>query len=288
MNSNNKEGLGKFFSFFSKKTDDTIPAEQPVERKSSVYDMRVQEAMWMPTAEEQQDALRVLADEFFAAEPHEADIPAEDALKFYKNGGFVLGILGQYDKAIAYYDCAVAANADDSYSYFGRGNVWRDNGEYQKAIMDYKRAIAIEPENADFFCQMGAAYLQMGIYNEAIDCYSKAIDINPYSSVNLAGRALAYLQTNKWDEALVDYDAAIDLEPFDSELFYGRADKAIDAYSTAIDNQPESPLYYYGRGQAYLANGEEEKALADLEKSKVLDDTNTILIQEQMDRTKVN
>jgi len=65
-------------------------------------------------------------------------------------------------------------------------------------------------------------------------------------------------------------------------------DKAIDAYSTAIDNQPESPLYYYGRGQAYLANGEEEKALADLEKSKVLDDTNTILIQEQMDRTKIN
>lgn len=57
--------------------------------------------------------------------------------------------LGEYDKAIAEFDQAIAINSDQVAAYGNRGNAWREKGEYNNAIADYNHTLAINPNYAE-------------------------------------------------------------------------------------------------------------------------------------------
>ncbi len=55
----------------------------------------------------------------------------------------------------------------------------KNKGEYDRAIADYDKAIALKPKYADFYNNRGIAYDKKGEYDRAIADYDKAIALNP-------------------------------------------------------------------------------------------------------------
>lgn len=63
-------------------------------------------------------------------------------------------------------------------------------------------------------------------------------------------------------------------------------ESAINDYTKAIELQPDRGLYYMGCGNAYLLNGELEKAKPDLEKAVELGETRAKKLLRQLPITK--
>ena len=77
-----------------------------------------------------------------------------------------------------------------SNAYCNRGNVWNDKGEYDKAIADYNQALAINPKDAIVYNNRGVAWKNKGEYGKAIADYGQAMTVNPQyidAYGNLAG-----------------------------------------------------------------------------------------------------
>ena len=49
-------------------------------------------------------------------------------------------------------------NPDFSIAYYNRGSAYIDTGEYDRAIADFDRALALSPKNADVYYDRGLAY----------------------------------------------------------------------------------------------------------------------------------
>ena len=69
--------------------------------------------------------------------------------------------------------------------YCDKGVEYLDAGEYDKAIAAFNRALAVMPKYEEAYSQRGFAYLQAGEYDKAISDYSRAIAIKELSINNL-------------------------------------------------------------------------------------------------------
>ena len=73
----------------------------------------------------------------------------------YCEQGIAWNRLGEYDKAIAAFDQALAINSNHVASYGNRGNAWREKGDYNNAIADYNQSLAINPNCAESHNNLG-------------------------------------------------------------------------------------------------------------------------------------
>jgi tetratricopeptide (TPR) repeat protein len=86
---------------------------------------------------------------------------------------------GEYDKAIADYNQALAVNPNYAIAYNNRGNTWEKKGEYDKAIADYNQALVINPKDAIAYNNRGNTWEKKGEYDKAIADYNQALAVNP-------------------------------------------------------------------------------------------------------------
>ena len=62
---------------------------------------------------------------------------------------------------------------------FERGNAYLDTGEYKKAVADFDRAIAIDPSHATAWLNRGEAYRRLGDSKRAEEDTAKARQLEP-------------------------------------------------------------------------------------------------------------
>jgi tetratricopeptide (TPR) repeat protein len=177
--------------------------------------------------------------------------------------------------AVVFLGClATSANLDaqDAADYVDRGLAWQKKGEYDKAIADYDQALAINPEDARACCCRGAAWRAKGEYDKAIADFNRALAINPQFASAHNGRGAAWYGKGEYDKALADLNEAIRLKPNEVSAYYGRAmvwydkgeyDKAMDDCNEAIRLRPKDAGAYGCRGILWRIKGEYNKALAD-------------------------
>src|SRR5450631_3164985 len=120
----------------------------------------------------------------------------------------------------------------------------------------------------------GSVQYQRGSYSEAVASYTKAIEITPDDPRLMLGRGNAYAALKQSTEAIADYNRAIAIDPGLAAAFIRRAAvftarmefaKAIADYGSALALAP-SPQLYYQRARLYIIRGEDNPALADLNK----------------------
>ena len=231
-----------------------------------------------PEAKGQVQVLSVAGLDSFTLQPR---LSAEMAYLSLFTVGVVRYAAEDWDGAIARFNDALSQTVeripalDRSIVYFQRGTAYYYKGEYDRAIADLDQAIALHPDLAMAYSNRGIAYAHKGEYDQAIEDFDQAIELQPDYAQAYNNRGNAYAHKGEYDRAIEDYDQAIALQPDYAEAYNNRGnayahkgeyDRAIEDYDQAIELQPDYAKAYNNRGIAYAHKGEYDKAIKDFRK----------------------
>ena len=120
----------------------------------------------------------------------------------YVNRGIAWDNKGEYDKAIADYNLALAINPQFALAYNNRGLAWYKKGEYDKAIADFNEVERfLDPSDAAniaaTYNSRGLTWYGKGEYDKAIADFKQALAINPEFALAYNNRGLAWQQKRR-------------------------------------------------------------------------------------------
>ena len=234
----------------------------------------------------QGDLAGAAADVQFAIRPLPEDLQAWDA---YFIRCLALDAIGQRDQAET--DCLRALELNPGHIVsldrlaliaFQRGAEEPDleaaQAHYAAGIEYMNQILDLHDENALAWANRGEAYAALGRYDEAEADLTRALELDPDDSVAYSGRAIARVFLDRGVDALADATRAVEL---DEEELYTRLWVAnyVGEYGTAIDDgsqlvqRDDPPLGWVlgTRGLAYLASGDLQRGLEDMNQALEVD-----------------
>ncbi|MFO8065386.1 MAG: tetratricopeptide repeat protein [Spirochaetota bacterium] len=148
--------------------------------------------------------------------------------------------------------------ADLAEEYFNLGNAFYELEGYERAVEYYEKALALEPDLVPANFNLARAYIESGEYAQAIPILESLIEGEEESVLVLESLAYAYTKQERYEDALELYEEVLSLSPFrvsalySSALIYRRLEEyqnARDLLGRAREAAPEDPdvLYHYGR-----------------------------------------
>jgi tetratricopeptide (TPR) repeat protein len=128
--------------------------------------------------------------------------------------GMAYSAKGDYDRAIADYDQAIALDPKYAVAYndrcWARMAIGRD---VQAALSDCNESLRINPNDVNTLDSRGFVNLKLGQLNDAIADFTAALEYNPKIPTSLYGRALAERKKGDEQSAAADMGAAKAIEP---------------------------------------------------------------------------
>jgi tetratricopeptide (TPR) repeat protein len=138
--------------------------------------------------------------------------PAES---LYKTGLDSLW-LGNFDRALGYFENAVNKNPSRADAWVQVGFCRVKQGKNDEAIKAYQKAVLLMPESDEIRNKLGDAYYYSGKLMEAINAYKEAVRLSPQNAEGYYNLAIAYFENGNQYEAL---NAARILKQLDERLF---------------------------------------------------------------------
>jgi tetratricopeptide (TPR) repeat protein len=86
----------------------------------------------------------------------------------------------------------LTSRAATASSYLERGNTWYAKGEFERALADYSLAIAADPSLAAAYFNRGAVRQRKGDAEGALSDYNRALELNPRDAQAYFNRGLLY------------------------------------------------------------------------------------------------
>jgi tetratricopeptide (TPR) repeat protein len=128
-----------------------------------------------------------------------------------------------YERAIQFYEQAIALDPTRAEPYYKRANALRNVGRLEDAVAGYAEAIARKADYAHAYCNRGVALQSLGRMDSALISYDRAIALDATDVMAHYNRALLLQDCSRWDEALASYERAIDLDPQFPDAQYNRS-----------------------------------------------------------------
>jgi Tfp pilus assembly protein PilF len=128
-----------------------------------------------------------------------------------------------FDRAIQYYDEAIAADPSRAETHYKRANALRNLGRLEEAIAGYDAAIVRKPDYAYAYCNRGVVQQNLGRFAEAVASFDKAAALDPADPLVPYNRALLMQDFGRWEEALTGYDRTIALSPGHADAHFNRS-----------------------------------------------------------------
>ena len=196
----------------------------------------------------------------------------KDVTNAYAVRGQALRLKRNYDKAIAAFDAAHAADPGDAGILNARGFAYEAKGDDEHAMADYNLALQMRPNFGFAVYNRGTLYLRKGALQSALDDFNAAVKFSPnlYRAYTDRGRVLTI--NKDFDGARADFAAAekIDPAPPQASVFrclaytaMGKFDLAIADCNSAVEKAPKFLFAVESRAEAYLAKGDLNAALKD-------------------------
>lgn len=136
--------------------------------------------------------------------------------------------VGDYQKALEYFDKALASNTTMlgmgdglMYTYKDRSGVLTDLGRYDEALKAADLGIARYPKEPGFWNNKGYAYFKMGKFNEAADAYGKAVTLDPKYLKGWINKGNALAKAGRAGEAVDAYNKALEIDPGNTDATAG-------------------------------------------------------------------
>ena len=160
-----------------------------------------------------------------------------------------------------------------------------EQGQYGRALAACDRAIALQPRQIGPWFARGQVLMQLGRYEDAIAAYDYVLTREPNQSLVLTERCNAYRGAGDLQKALTDCDRALDINlnwgdraPLVAHQTRGiillqqeRYADAIAAFDTILADTPNHSLALTLRGRAHLELGNLDAALTDSDRALEVD-----------------
>ena len=198
-----------------------------------------------------------------------------------------------YDKAIAAYSSAIAADPENVRIIDARGVAYERKGEDDLAMADYQLALQKRPNFALAYNNRGTLFLRKGALQSALDDFNAALKYAPTQYLAHANRGRVLALNKEFDAALADFAEAIRIDGNATLAFtlrcvayidMRRFDDAIGDCNAVIDKVQNGQLAMARRTEAYMGKGNLDAALKDLTAVLALNPNN---VRAHMDRGKL-
>ena len=215
-----------------------------------------------------------------AQEEKTKSISAEE----YVNMGDNLRAQGDYQRAIEYYNKAIANDPALKHAYQRRGIAYFYLKDYYSALRDYEQTLIIDSFDESTYILCAFVYEALSENEKAINEYDKAIDINPVNEDAYCFRGMLWFTLHEYTKAIADTTKAIEINSANKSAYRFRGyawselneyAKAIEDYTKAIELDPTESLTYHSRALAYSNLGQPDLAEADRKKAAELESKST-------------
>lgn len=207
-----------------------------------------------------------------------------DCVEAHSHLGTALHMQGRHEEAIACYEDALVRDPERCESHYGLGLTLHALARHDEAAACYERALAIDPDYAEASCALGAVLVTLKESERAIACYRRALAIDPDYVEAICGLAGALQEPQKDpDAAIALYGRAIALQPGDHQILHalgeallaaGRYDEAIAHFRGILAVMPDHARAQLSLGTALGEIGRIAEAQTALEKALTLDPQN--------------
>jgi len=156
-----------------------------------------------------------------------------------------------------------------------RGDLYALDKNYDLALDLFARAQQLNPNWAAPYMDRGSVLMDKREFQSALEEFNKAISLSAQIPLFYVERSMAHFKLGKLDAMYKDQDAALHISArdaliraeFNLQVYEGYLDWAEDYYGRVLLRRPGSWYAYQGRGDAYRANNEYDKAIADYTKA---------------------
>jgi len=173
------------------------------------------------------------------------------------------------DKALEYYNAALALNAIDKEAFTNRGNIYFNKGKIDLAYEDYKKVLSIDSNYYQVLDNLGALFGLKKQYDSALHSLTRALLIKPDYFPAYRNRSLIYLQLNRYNEAIGDMENFMKYNPDDPDAYnflatcyrlQGKYEQSLNLVNKAISIK-QDPHFYLNRAYSYgmLKNNEQAR-----------------------------
>lgn len=100
----------------------------------------------------------------------------------YNNLGYVAELRGQFDKAISYYDRAIAMDPKYALPHFNKADIYRKRKQSDLAIQEYSNAISFSENYPTAYLQRGILYQQQRQYDLALKDFNSTLKYDTKSA----------------------------------------------------------------------------------------------------------
>lgn len=170
---------------------------------------------------------------------------AEEAVTQHNDRGRELSKQGKTSQAIDEFLKAIELNPKDTASRFQLAAIYEREGRLDEAVYHYEKIVNVEPRNATAHNNLGVVYDRKGLSDEAIREFETALEIDPQNSL-----AKKNLDTAKKNQAARQ-----------------ERERQIAAAKQTAEAKPDNPAALYNLARTYAFYGDNEQALASLEKA---------------------
>jgi tetratricopeptide (TPR) repeat protein len=201
----------------------------------------------------------------------------------YERRGRMYRKLGNYWRAIEDFDRIVELDPNYVWAYLHRGITYRLLKNYRQALAEFDRALEIRPHYASILAQRGLTCLWMQNLRQAIIDYTHSRELDVYYLQNhnnwmAIWSGMFYEKPGIEDIGRLETIATTD--PGNTVAFVCRGvamwllrnfEEALPVLEQAIQMAPEGWDAYFWKGMDCAAMGQEEEAIAAIERSLTLE-----------------
>ncbi|BCL28689.1 tetratricopeptide repeat protein [Streptomyces aurantiacus] len=207
------------------------------------------------------------------------DVPGQAVARAVR--GSALRDSGEYRRALAELDQALALDPSLARAHRSRGMTHGESGDHPAALRDLDRAHELDPDNARTLSIRGEYHRILGHHEEAISDLDRAVALAPARDFAWASRGATYNSLGQYEKALADLGRALELNSGYAWALARRArvwrslgepERQLADLDRAVELKPESAWMACERGDALRGAGRHEEAVTDYDRALALDE----------------
>ncbi|MDZ4687270.1 MAG: tetratricopeptide repeat protein [Planctomycetaceae bacterium] len=190
----------------------------------------------------------------------------------YEARGSVYHKQREWDRALADFDRAIALDPQSARLRNNRGFLRLSLEQFDAATEDFNESVKLSPEFVQAYNNRALVQIAQGKYRQAIDDLDKALTLKPDYLDAANNRGFSLMNLRRWDRALADFNRVLQIDRKHVNALANRAlvkqhlgdfSGSITDLTDAMLLDPDKAKYYAHRRDAYLAQGDVERARQD-------------------------